>query len=358
MATKVTLSVDTKFLKRTDAYARQVERLYDISIKEAVRLALSISGYDKRKPFTWSHYPETQAGINKLVKKLCQSLQVTVDKATEAEWLGANLINDTIVEKFFKHPKLRSIPTDHYRQRNLEALASFQQRKVKGMQLSERIWNLTDQFKNDLEMCLDIGLGEGKSAAELSRDVRQYLQQPKQLYRRIKNKESGVYYLSQNAKKYNPETGQYRSSYKNAMRLTRTETNMAYRSADMERWSQMNFVVGYEILRSNNVNACPICIELAGKYPPSFKWSGWHPQCRCKCVAILATADEFLTYQKSILAGDDNAKLVSTNEVKDIPEVFIHWIRDNQERISLASSQPYFLKENKAFLKNKLKLAI
>ena len=30
------------------------------------------------------------------------------------------------------------------------------------------------------------------------------------------------------------------------MRLTRTETNIAYRTADQDRWQRMDFVVGSE----------------------------------------------------------------------------------------------------------------
>lgn len=54
------------------------------------------------------------------------------------------------------------------------------------MSLSRKVWNLTEQFKGELEMALDIGLGEGRSAAELSRDVRRYLNEPNKLFRYLK----------------------------------------------------------------------------------------------------------------------------------------------------------------------------
>ncbi|MFV0536816.1 MAG: hypothetical protein ACK5M3_05510 [Dysgonomonas sp.] len=358
MANKVSVSLDTQFLKRSQSYVRRIDRLYALAIKEAANLALSISDYNPELPFTWNSYPQTKARIDKIVKSLHENIVVSVNAATRKEWLEACKANDKIAKQFFNNPKLKSIKLDHYYQRNLEALESFQIRKSKGLDLSTRIWNYTDQFKSDLEMCLDLGLGEGKSAAELSRDVRQYLNEPKKLFRRIKDKETGQYYLSQNAQKYNPGSGQYRSSYKNALRLTRTETNMAYRMSDMERWEQMDFVVGYEVLRSNNKYSCPVCMALVGKYPKSFKWAGWHPQCRCKCIAILATPDEFLTYQKKILNDEDPGILISKNEVKEMPEVFKVWVASNQQRISKAASIPYFLDDNKDLLKKELKLAI
>ena len=58
--------------------------------------------------------------------------------------------------------------------------------------------------------------------------------------------------LSKNAKAFHPGQGVYRSSYKNAMRLTRTETNAAYRLADQDRWQRMDFVVGMRVHKSKN----------------------------------------------------------------------------------------------------------
>ena len=144
-----------------------------------------------------------------------------------------------------------------------------------------------------MELALDIGIGEGRSAAELSRDVRRYLNHPERLFRRVRDKHGNLV-LSQAAKAFNPGQGVYRSSFKNARRLTATETNMAYRKADNERWQQLFFVVGFEVKLSNNhsINGVPftdICDELAGKYPKTFVFTGWHPLCRCYTVPILIT---------------------------------------------------------------------
>jgi hypothetical protein len=125
----------------------------------------------------------------------------------------------------------------------MEALKAFQERKINGLGLSDRVWNYSRQLKGELELGIDIALGEGRSAAQLSRDLRQYLQNPDKLFRRVKDKH-GILHLSKNAQKYHPGPGVYRSSYKNAMRLTRTEINMAYRVADYEKYQQLDFVTG------------------------------------------------------------------------------------------------------------------
>lgn len=48
---------------------------------------------------------------------------------------------------------------------------------------------------------------------------------------------------------YNPGPGVYKSAYKNALRVAVTETNMAYRKADSDRWQKLDFVLGFEVKR-------------------------------------------------------------------------------------------------------------
>lgn len=343
MAKKVTVRI---LNKRIDTYVKMIDAIYSTSIKESVRLAESISNYDKSKPFTWNRYPQTKAKIDEVVNSLYRNISTTITDATTKEWLAACLANDKIAKQFLGNPLFKSIQVGHYYQRNLEALEAFQIRKTNGLNLSDRIWNMSQQFKSELEMSLDLGLSEGKSASEISRDIRKYLNEPDKLYRRIKNSDNGNFYLSQNAKKYNPGNGMYRSSYKNAMRVTRTETNMAYRASDQARWDQLDFVVGYEIIRSNNVFACHVCESLKGKYPKWFKFYGWHPQCRCAAIPILATPEEFISAQKRILEGEENTTLTSRNEVKSLPQAFIVWAKTNSQKISASANTPYFLRDN------------
>ena len=170
------------------------------------------------------------------------------------------------------------------------------------MGLSQRVWKYTEEFKTALELGIDVAVGEGRSAQQLSRDLRQYLQQPDKLFRRVRDK-GGNLRLSKAAKMYHPGQGVYRSAAKNAERLARTEVNMAYREAEYLRWQQLDFVVGFRVMLSNNhttkdskgktVPLTDICDELAGDYPKTFKFLGWHPQCRCVVVPIMSDYDEF-----------------------------------------------------------------
>ena len=128
----------------------------------------------------------------------------------------------------------------------------------------------TETRTAEVETAMDIALRDGTPANRLATDLKQYLKHPDNLFRRVRD-EHGQLQLSKRAKEFHPGQGVYRSSYKNARRLAVTETNMAYHKADNERWRQLDFVLGYEVqVSGTNPNVCPLCMELAGKYPKEF----------------------------------------------------------------------------------------
>ena len=231
---------------------------------------------------------------------------------------------------------------------------AFIARKENGLSLSDRVWRYTEGFKTEMEMGLDLGIRAGKSADQISRDLRQYLQHPDMLFRRVRD-EHGILHLSQRAKAFHPGQGVYRSSYLNARRLAVTETNAAYRTADHERWQNLDFVVGIEIHLSGN-HTCKgrdgkqhaftdICDELAGRYPKDFKFTGWHPHCRCYATTVLKTPEEMDADTAKILDGEP-VDGRSVNRVDDVPEGFTKWLEDNKKRAETHYSVPYFLKDN------------
>ena len=216
-----------------------------------------------------------------------------------------------------------------------EAVRAFLDRRDrKGFTISGRVWRTAEQAMQHIETSLSEGLAEGRSAAELSRTIRQDLREPDKLFRRVRDK-NGNLQLSKPAQAYHPGQGVYRSSYKNALRLTRTEINVSYAEADFERWQRLDFVIGYEVRLSNNhtCNGHPftdICDELAGKYPKWFKFTKWHPQCRCVCLAIF----------------DDDP---GAGEVRDVPANFKQWVTDNQPRLDRSikkGTAPYWVRDN------------
>ena len=159
---------------------------------------------------------------------------------------------------------------------------------------------------------------------------------------------------------YHPGQGIYRSSAKNAQRLTRTEINMAYRESEYLRWQQLDFIVGIRVMLSNNhtiknskgepVPFVDICDTLAGDYPKTFKFVGWHPQCRCFAVPIMADYDEYNKNRanrlKAIVKGAQYKSLPSRRTVKDVPKAFRDYISNIEERAKGWKSMPYYIRDN------------
>ena len=337
------LSTDIEHYTRTENYARQIDRIYQLAIKDAAIAAQGVQLGDK--PFAFKDYPQLQSRVKRILQSFSSTIQATILAGVAAEWNEANRVNDLFVKSQFGS----QVDISRYTNRNEEALAAFQKRKVNGMNLSDRVWRSAEQFKQELEMGIDIGLGDGRSAAEMSRDIRSYLDQPEKLFRRVRDKH-GILQLSKNALAYNPGQGVYRSSYKNAMRVTRTEINMAYRTADYHRWQDMDFVVGFEVKLSNNHPVSDICDDLKGKYPKDFLFRGWHPHCRCHVVSILATDKEFSDLEDKLLNGESTTGFTSQNEVNNLPQNFTQWVSDNEDKIANSKSLPYFLEDNKNFI--------
>ncbi|MFA5849951.1 MAG: hypothetical protein WC833_08710 [Bacteroidales bacterium] len=343
MAKKVGVSWDKQHYGNIEAHARKIHDLYLALVQQASVMGVSVT-VNPDKPFRFSDYPQLKGWADKAIRSFSSNMQTVIEEGNRNEWLLACKKNDEMVSALASATKLTKKQLSGYFSQNLEALSAFQGRKVNGLGLSDRVWKYSKQFKSEIEMGLDVGLGQGKSAADLSRDLRGYLQDPNKLFRRVRDKRGNLQ-LSKNAANFNPGQGTYRSSYKNAMRLTRTETNMAYRSSDHERWKQLDFVLGIDVNLSGNHPVSDICDHLKGRYPKQFKFAGWHPHCRCNCTPVLASQDDFIAQQQRILDGDESGAQYD-GEIKDLPDNFGKWIRDNKNRIASAQNLPNFLKDN------------
>ena len=315
---------------RTERYVAIIEQIYERYNKEAARIALQ-TPYDGNKPFSFSDYPETKASIKKLRSEFANNLNGTIVQATTTEWNNANKFNDKLVKSVLKHygEDAGAKEFQRYFNNNSDALKAFINRKNKGFNLSSNIWNQSGDYIAGLETAISSGIEKGMSAQTLSKRISKYLIDFDKLKRDYTDKFGKARHILD---------CEYRSA-----RLARTEINMAYRTADNERWQQLDFVVGFEIKRSGRHYDCPVCESLAGKYPKDFLFTGWHPNCRCYQISLLKTDEEYW-----------NDSETSVNEVKDVPDNFKKWIADNADRIKEAEQRgtlPYFMKDNGDFWK-------
>lgn len=346
---------DKRHLANVRKYQRQIDKIYRDA---AAQVAARYSGLPVPDDaiFSFDDYPAIQAQIDAFIRQMAGDIELTVQDGVRTEWDLSNDKNDALVDSVFGENAIAA----RYKHRNVDALNSFMNRKTAGLNLSDRVWNYTNQFKGEIEMGLDCGIREGLDAASMARQLQQYLVHPDMLFRRVRD-EHGILRLSQRAAQYHPGQGVYRSSYKNARRLAATETNIAYRTADHDRWQQFDFVVGIRIELSNNhtcLNAkgkpvpfFDICDELQGKYPKEFKFVGWHPHCRCIATAITKTDKESEDDFRRALRGEENSDPKdSENYVGEMPDNFKQWMEDNAERIAGHKAQPYFIRDNVALI--------
>jgi len=279
--------------------------------------------------------------LNKVLTAITTELHGEVLSITEAaiatSWDISNQKNDITVNTYFEGlTGLKKKPAD-YLTTNSEALRAFIDRKVDSKSLSDRVWQSAESFRDEMEVHLGYGIANGDSAQTISRRIREYLNNPEELFRRVRN-EAGKLGLSQNAKQFHPGQGTYRSSYKNALRVSRSETNQAYLLNDHLRWKKMDFVIGVNIELSEQHPTPDICDSMQGDYPKDYNFTGWHSQCLCHATPILMPREKFKKY----MAGEP----VEVNEVVDVPQGHKDWIAANKKRVEGWKSKPYFIRDN------------
>lgn len=385
---------------RTEQYADKVRQHYATAVNELLKLTatgdLGASG-----AFSFGDNTKLSEKANSILRGLYSAVYNEIKGGVTSEWEYANLSCDALIESIFGKGLNEDNHFARWFSRNQQAMDSFFKRKSAygGLNLSQNVWKYVGNLKTEMEVALTVSLGQGDSAATVSRKVRQYLQNPDMMFRRFRIKVGEEYIIDEetgevigkkpiygrrwkrkvidpqtgavtwenfNPRNYHPGKGVYRSSYKNAMRLTRTETNMAYRSAEQDRWQRMDFVVGYRVKRSNHHPAPDICDDLSaannddtstkGVYPKDFVFKGWHPQCRCFVVPILASNDEFIEMQKAILNGEEPKR--SRDMVRKPNDEFYEWWDKNKERVETATSMPYWVQDNQDNINKKKKIRV
>ena len=379
---------------RTEHYADNVRRLYATATDELLKLSAMKASNGASAAFSFSDSKRLSEQANAILRALYSGVYNEIKGGVIAEWENANKSCDVLITSIFGKKVKEDNHYARYFARNKESVDAFFKRKSEygGLNLSQRVWKYVGDFKTEMEMALSVAMGEGKSAATISREVRKYLQRPDMMFRRfrVKTGEQDIFdadgnvvgkepvygrvwkrkvvdavtgnvsWQTVNLKDYSFGRGVYRSSYKNAMRLARTETNMAYRTADQERWRQLDFVIGYRVVLSDNHPEPDICNDLSAKrgekgsrgvYPKDFVFKGWHPQCRCYVVPILADEKEFDKIQEAIL--NDEPIPESKSVIREPNKYFQDWWKSNKKRVSEAQSLPYWVKDNPKYTKIK-----
>lgn len=296
---------------------------------------LSVSPYlrkwsDAGKNNVWISNQGIESAVDRELLNLESMLYANISAFQKDGWERAERKNDDFISQFIKGMSISSATKDGMFTHSLSAFEALKNDiDANGFKLSDRVWNITQQTKSQLEFYLDSGVVAGRNSNGISSDIRQILQNPQKRFRRIRN-EKGELVLSQPMKDYHPGQGVYRSAYKNALRTSATTTNTAYRSADYERWSKQDFILGIEIHRSaNNRGPCKICDAMVGKYPKTFKFTGFHPFCICFATPITMEPENFADF----LLNDTVPK---EQVITDIPQGAKDFVIENKDGLQSA----------------------
>lgn len=325
------MNYDEQHRKHLMAYLQQVERLFYQLVGTAVFIALK-TDYKELIASTLFAFAATKKGkaFEKELANFSNQLNQIIKDGITKEWAFANLKQDRLLREGLTKYK------------NLEALEAFKVQKIKDFTVSDRVWDIAKKAQTEIELALSVSLEEGKSAVQLSREVRNLLNNPTALFRRVRD-QYGNLVLSKNAQNYHPGQGVYRSAYKNALRLTSNEINVAYKSADWLRIQQNPDIVGFEVRLSPQHKVYDMCDELKGKYPKTFHFHGWHVGCKCHIITLLKTDEELI---KELKADETLPPESSSNYVAEVPNNYKQWVTDNKDRFKNWKTKPYFIEEN------------
>lgn len=366
-------------IARTEAYAEKVRRLFAYTVNQICEMNKRMPDIDNGIMYSFDgDSKKVQQEVETLLRQLHAVTTAAIKQGIELEWEQANEECDKLVQSCLGREVLKDPMFDAYTTHNERAMNAFIARSERGLNLSDRVWKSVRQLRDEMEVAITVSVGEGASAQQMSRRVRQYLDDPDLMFRRFRykigeedvkddngkvigkkpvygrkwkkriKKDDGSYgWIDYDRDSYRTGAGVYKSSAKNAMRVARTETNIAYRRSDNERWQQMDFVLGQRIQLSKKHPKADICDDLQGDYPVEFVFEGWHPQCFCFVTPILMDAAEMRKARQARLRGETYTP--RGKRVTDYPPAFKQWVSENADKIALShdvGQDPYFVRHN------------
>jgi hypothetical protein len=155
-------------------------------------------------------------------------------------------------------------------------LTKITKKNLAGLNPSERVWELTNRAEMDLKRIVTNGISQSENPAVIARRIRKYISPTVE-----KASKLGV----------EPGPGVYRSPYRNAMRLARTEMAKTYVKAQARFAKDKPWVAGAKITLSKIHSVADECDELAAMDPMSVEeaesYLPAHPHCGCSITPII-----------------------------------------------------------------------
>lgn len=358
--------------------AKEVSQLYDDAIMEIAQAMKGLE-IDESQPFNFEDY-----GLQDKVDEIMDRLEAYITNKVRDGVVAAYGMSYANCEALIKYAVGEHV-SDKIMKRFLPKLRAEQAANafMKNVPTpSGKLWNGGTLAL--MTSAVEDAIKQGMSASKMATQIKKYLLDPDDWHRRFRYKvgedEEGnpVYGRKWKKREWDETTkryywvdhkpgephpghvggsGAYRSSYKNALRYARTTTNIAYRTADYDQYQELPFVIGIEIKLSNNHPVPDICDDLAGVYPKDFKWTGWHPNCRCYQVPVLAKMKDVAKMVDAILDDEDPEGVECEGTVTELPDNFTAWAVKNKDRMEEAAGHgtlPYFIQDNEQLVSRTL----
>lgn len=157
-----------------------------------------------------------------------------------------------------------------------QIIKNITKRNLKGLNPSERVWDLTMRAEQDLKRIVTSGLANGQNPAVIARKIKKYVS-------------PAVADASELGISIGP--GVYRSPYANAMRLARTEMSKTYTQAQASFATDKAWVSGVDITLSSAHGETDECDDLAAGGPYTADEARQlipaHPHCLCYLTPII-----------------------------------------------------------------------
>ena len=339
--------------KRLEALEKELKKILLQSFTLSINITqVQIALRNLQEQFSIFANKQVLRKISIILKKQFSKFQLTLVNAIQKEFDITNSDQWGNLKKRYSKTVVQTEVFNFYKDKAVNESRSisaqsqeFYNEKKGGLKLSDRIWKTFENIPKEIDVMVQNHIKQGKSAHILAEELQQNLIEPNRLFRRVKNPKTGKLEWSKAAQQYKPGQGVYRSSYKNALRLARTEMNRGYRQAEWNDFQNNDQIYGYEIVLSRNTeNQCEVCRKLAGVYPKWFLWTGWHPQCRCRMIPVLMPPEDWKKLIQLRLIGKESE--FKPKLIKDLPPQFIEYLLENKERIGNASSYPYWFEDN------------
>lgn len=356
-----------KEIQETEKLVNQTKKIIEDSYSKVlkdgnVRKAIN----DGNDNFSFDSNHSANEAANKVLGQMGNEINAVLLNGIKKTWVNSQLDLWNELEQSKVRTEQEQLTFNKIKEtamvsiRDKTAQSFYNQKRDDGLNISDRVWNLSGNAKKEIEIIVQNGIKKGQGAEQIQESLTKYFKYPEELFKPVKidiidaetGEKIGVKYeLSKAAQKYKPGRGVYKSAYKNAMRLVRTEMKSASCEAIWNAGINNPLITGWKIELSNNhttlVNDVPVhfkdmCDELEGIYPKTFKFKGWHPQCRCIMTPVIISDDDY----RKLVAAEDAGEVWKPKDITQLPQQFNDWIEKNKGRIATASRIPNFITDN------------